>query len=95
MIDARIGIELLEFIPHGILTRQNPAAKHPHVGMNFLATTLLQLPENLPYPVTGQGLIAGIVVFVLVTLVTRKITRSRQSWIPGLIFGLIAGFILR
>lgn len=53
-----------------------------------------QIPANLPFPATANGVIVGFIVFVLVTLVTRKLTRSRQAWIPGLIFGLLAGYVV-
>ena len=47
------------------------------------------IPENWPV-VTIQGLLVGIVVFAVVTIIAYVVTHSRWSWLPGIIFGVLA-----
>jgi CDP-diglyceride synthetase len=54
-----------------------------------LKMSLLQIPENWP-KVTPEGVAIGILVFIVVTAIAYYITRSRWSWLPGIIFGVIA-----
>jgi len=53
-----------------------------------------QIFPSLPTPKTIFGVIVGIPVFVGVTFVTYRITGSRWSWVPGVIFGLVAGAVV-
>jgi hypothetical protein len=48
-----------------------------------------QIPENWPV-VTPEAVLLGIIVFSVVTFITYRITHSRWSWLPGIIFGVIA-----
>lgn len=48
----------------------------------------LQIPENWP-TVSPEGVIVGIIVFTALTYITYEITKSRWSWLPGVIFGVI------
>jgi hypothetical protein len=50
---------------------------------------IMQIPEHWPV-VTREALIVGIIVFALVTIIAWVITHSRWSWLPGIIFGVIA-----
>ena len=59
-----------------------------------LSPSSLQLPSNIPMPFNATGVVAGIVAFFVVTLLTRAATRSRQSWVPGLVFGLLVGYVV-
>ena len=53
----------------------------------------LQLPENLPYPKTTTGVLVAAIVTVAMSFVLYKVTKSRWSWVPGLIIGLVAGAV--
>jgi len=53
-----------------------------------------QLPENLPFPKTADGVVVMFLVFLLATALTYKITNSRWSWVPGIICGLVAGAVI-
>jgi len=53
-----------------------------------------QIPEGLPFPTTTQGVIIMMLVFPIVTLVTYGLTHSRWSWVPGVIFAMIAGAVI-
>jgi hypothetical protein len=44
-------------------------------------------PENL---ITPQGIIVALIVFVIVMYITREQTHSKQSWIPALVFAILA-----
>jgi accessory gene regulator protein AgrB len=48
-----------------------------------------QIPEKWPV-VTPEAVVIGIIVFVIVTFITYYITQSRWSWLPGIVFGVIA-----
>lgn len=49
----------------------------------------IQIPNQWPV-VSVQALVFGIVVFAIVSIIAYVITHSRWSWLPGLIFGVIA-----
>jgi len=53
-----------------------------------------QFPDNLPFPTTPEGVVVMFLVFLLTTALTYKITYSRWSWVPGIIFGLVAGAVM-
>jgi hypothetical protein len=59
------------------------------LGKVFMINLALQIPENWPV-VSPEGVLVGIVVCIVVTLLIYKITESRWSWLPGIIFGVIA-----
>jgi len=42
-----------------------------------------------------EGVLAGFAVFVIVTLITYKITESKWSWLPGLISGVIVAIAVK
>jgi hypothetical protein len=48
-----------------------------------------EIPSSWP-KVTPEGVGVGIGVFVVVTLIAFLITKSKWSWLPGIIFGVIA-----
>jgi hypothetical protein len=49
---------------------------------------------NLPIPpsnlITLEGFVVALVVFFIVLYLTREISDSKQSWIPALVFAIIA-----
>lgn len=49
---------------------------------------------NIPLPDTSSGILVTVIVFVFVTALVSHITKSKQSWIPGLVIGLIAGTVV-
>jgi len=53
-----------------------------------------QIFPSLPTPKTIFGVVVAIPIFVGVTFITYRITGSRWSWVPGVIFGLIAGAVV-
>lgn len=55
--------------------------------------SMSQIPENWPV-VTPEGVLVGIGVFVIVTFIAYYITHSRWSWLPGIVFGVIAAIAL-
>jgi hypothetical protein len=40
--------------------------------------------------ITPQGIIVAFIVFLAVMLITREETHSKQSWIPALVFAIMA-----
>jgi len=40
--------------------------------------------------ITPQGIIAAFIVFLAVMIITREETHSRQSWVPALVFAIMA-----
>ena len=44
-------------------------------------------PANL---ITPLGIIVAFLVFLAVMIVTRKETHSKQSWVPALVFAIMA-----
>ena len=55
--------------------------------------SISQIPENWPV-VTPEALLVGIIVFIVVTFIAYYITHSKWSWLPGIIFGVIAAIAL-
>jgi hypothetical protein len=49
----------------------------------------IQFPNQWPV-VTLDGLIFGIVIFAVVSIIAYVITKSRWSWVPGIMFGVLA-----
>ncbi|MDH2901861.1 MAG: hypothetical protein PXY39_12910 [archaeon] len=52
------------------------------------------MPSNLPFPTTTTGFVVAMGVFTVMTLLVRRATRSRWSWMPALVMGLVAGSII-
>lgn len=40
--------------------------------------------------ITLEGIIAAFIVFLGVMVITRKETHSKQSWVPALVFAIMA-----
>jgi hypothetical protein len=62
-----------------------------HVGTDMMSIS--QIPENWPV-VTPEAVLLGIIVFIVVTFIAYYITHSRWSWLPGIVFGVIAAIAL-
>ncbi len=63
------------------------------LGRLGLAAIALQLPVDLPYPKTAQGVLVSLVTFMVITYVTHRMTKSRLAWFAGVVIGLIAGSV--
>lgn len=42
----------------------------------------------------SEGIVVGIVVFMLVTLLVCRFTESKWSWVPEAILGIVAGAVV-
>jgi len=40
--------------------------------------------------ITPQGIIVSFIIFLAVMIITREETHSRQSWVPALVFAIMA-----
>ncbi|MDH5376133.1 MAG: hypothetical protein OEZ21_04380 [Candidatus Bathyarchaeota archaeon] len=45
-------------------------------------------------PTPSEGIIVGIVVSMLVTLLVYRFTESKWSWVPRAILGIVAGAVV-
>ena len=60
--------------------------------MMYKHLAAFQLPNNIPLPTTEKGVAIAIVVFFVVSL-TCRVLRISRSYMPGLVFGLLAGAV--
>jgi len=40
--------------------------------------------------ITPEGIVVAFIVFLAVMIITREETHSRQSWVPALVFAIMA-----
>jgi hypothetical protein len=53
----------------------------------------LQVLPSVPYAgFTLSGIVVGVIAALIIAVLFGLVTRSKQVWIPGLVFGLLIAY---